>query len=195
MGSNLSPLVTVIAESGLVPLLAPFYFPGKKENAFKMLKCMKFAPLSSLGAVISNKPFGFFFWSIFNCLVGKAKLLLKSLIFLTSAVTWISPFSSPPLPLPTDPPLLRAFHPCPWCHMNDYQLLLLSAPSCSSLRFLNTKHVPGVFHTSQGLRLPWWQRCWRRQAPKQLAAASAHALANELALAGDHFCSHPALYS
>lgn len=42
---------------------------------------MKFAPLSSLRAVSSNKPFGFCFWSIFNCLVGKVELLLKSLFF------------------------------------------------------------------------------------------------------------------
>lgn len=113
-----------------------------------MLKCMKFAPLSSLGAVSSSKPFGFFFWSIFNCLMGKAKLLLESLIFSSSAVTWISPFSHPPPLLPTDPLLLRALHPSPRCHANNYWSLLLPAPSRSSLTFLKPKHLPGVFNTS-----------------------------------------------
>lgn len=124
---------------------------------------MKFAPLSYLGAVSSNKPFGFFFWSIFNCLVGKAKLLLESLIFLSSAVTWTSPFSSPPPSLPTDPPLLRAFHPSPRCHVNNYRSLFLPAPSRSSLTFLNAKHLPGVFNALRGLGQPRQRRRHRRR--------------------------------
>ena len=164
MGSNLSHPVTAISESGLLFLFTPPLLPGQKENDLKVFRCVKFAPLSSIGPVSSNKPFGFFFWSIFNCLVGKAALLLKSLIFFSSAVTWISPFSSPPPPLPTDPLQLGAFHPSPWYHVNNHRSFLLPAPSCSSLTFLNTKHLPRVFNTSRGLGRPR-RRCWRRHAP------------------------------
>lgn len=150
-----------------------------------MLKCMKFAPLSSLGAVSSSKPFGFFFWSIFNCLMGKAKLLLESLIFSSSAVTWISPFSHPPPLLPTDPLLLRAPHPSPRCHVNHYWSLWLPAPSRSSLTFSNPKHLPGVFNTSWALGPP---RRWRKHTPTSSQLLLSTCLRTS-------WCWQPGLYS
>lgn len=156
---------------------------------------MKFAPLSSLGAVSSNKPFGFFFWSIFNCLVGKAKLLLKSLIFLSSAATWISPLSHPPPPLPTKPPLLRALHQSPRCHVNNYWSLLLPVPSCSSLMFLKTKHFPGVFNTFEGSDRPDSSRAGgdTQRSSSQLLLPTR--LQMSWCWQGTGLCSHPGLYS
>lgn len=149
--------------------------PGQKENYFKMLKCMKFAPLSSLGAVISNKPFGFFFWSIFNCLVGKAKLLLESLIFLSSAVTWISPFSSPPPPLPTALPLLRASWHSPRCQVRNNHS---GSAACSILllfkAFKGRTPFPCARHLGRVLRR------WRRRR----SSCCCPRTAEELRLAG-----------
>lgn len=137
--------------------LASHLLPGQKDNYFKMLKCMKFAPLSSLGAVISNQPFGFFFWSIFNCLVGKAKLLLQSLIFLSSAVTWISPFFQSSPSAAYRPSTARSFQQSPRCQVRSNHSAFAA---CSILLLFRAFKGRTPSQCAQHLRRA--PRSWRR---------------------------------
>lgn len=78
----------------------------------------------------------------FQLFGGQSKTSPPGSSFLASCCDMKAP-SCPPV-LPADPLLLTASHPSPCCHRNNYQLLLLPAPSCSSFKFRMAMHHPGV---------------------------------------------------